>query len=670
MEIVSRVLAARLDGQMMAADLAKRAFTAERFRMKHNMSLEESSHPHPTNADVLSSVSFRGARELLVEFDPRCFFVPHGAILLFESSSGQELARFAENIFPQKYRMPVDSFVWKFISNRSYPEWGFRFSVIPVFDRKVLLERGQRLEALFRVASETQLQWDVASDCNLVRWINATTAPTRMHSDMSRPTCSPDAIFFQASDCDFSTLSMYLPHAVERDVLESRLEILKYLNNKISKSLSLIDFKMAGTMGTLANLLVRCRGLVFQRVKNDWLSAVLQESSTNLLRPRIRLQRRPQRNARGSKLFAQVMDQVLNIDPARLQRNDRAFEVIFEDEGAQDIGGPYREVLSQICTEIQSVPDLFIATPNGKNSVGDDQDKVLPNPSLSVENIRCLDFVGRLIGISIRTKSPLDLSWPSLIWKRLVGLEPSLEDLEGVDYHGARLIRSLSRTGFDLALTEAEFNDAMSEQVFSATTFDDRQVPLLPGGESVPLTWSERYKFADLFLRFKLGELVEHCEIIKRGIARIIPVEILQIFTSSELECLVCGVRTIDSSLLMAHTRYGAGMDPDGPVVKWFWRAVRSFSDEQRQRMLQFISGRTCLPSNHQWANEFTINAFPMPRQGVSPDKFLPTSHTCFFSLDLPSYSSEEVLRQRLLYAITNCVDMDADFNVRPRSYS
>ncbi len=32
--------------------------------------------------------------------------------------------------------------------------------------------------------------------------------------------------------------------------------------------------------------------------------------------------------------------------------------------------------------------------------------------------------------------------------------------------------------------------------------------------------------------------------------------------------------------------------------------------------------------------------------------------------MNLPRYSSAEVMRQRLLYAISNCVEMDADYRL------
>ena len=35
----------------------------------------------------------------------------------------------------------------------------------------------------------------------------------------------------------------------------------------------------------------------------------------------------------------------------------------------------------------------------------------------------------------------------------------------------------------------------------------------------------------------------------------------------------------------------------------------------------------------------------------------------CFFSLDIPLYSTYEILRSKLLFAIINCQAIDADFN-------
>ncbi len=47
-----------------------------------------------------------------------------------------------------------------------------------------------------------------------------------------------------------------------------------------------------------------------------------------------------------------------------------------------------------------------------------------------------------------------------------------------------------------------------------------------------------------------------------------------------------------------------------------------------------------------------------------SPDTRLPSSTTCYFTLKLPEYSTESVLKEKLKYVIVNCSEIDADFAV------
>ena len=42
-------------------------------------------------------------------------------------------------------------------------------------------------------------------------------------------------------------------------------------------------------------------------------------------------------------------------------------------------------------------------------------------------------------------------------------------------------------------------------------------------------------------------------------------------------------------------------------------------------------------------------------------DQYYPVSHTCFFTLELPRYSTKKIMREKLPYAIFNCLSIDAD---------
>ena len=50
-----------------------------------------------------------------------------------------------------------------------------------------------------------------------------------------------------------------------------------------------------------------------------------------------------------------------------------------------------------------------------------------------------------------------------------------------------------------------------------------------------------------------------------------------------------------------------------------------------------------------------------MYRMEKADVNLLPVGRTCFFRLEVPLYKSEDLFREKLLYAIRNCTVIDAD---------
>ncbi len=97
------------------------------------------------------------------------------------------------------------------------------------------------------------------------------------------------------------------------------------------------------------------------------------------------------------------------------------------------------------------------------------------------------------------------------------------------------------------------------------------------------------------------------------------------------------------------------------------------FTPVERALFVRFVWGRSRLPLRaSQFRHRFKLQAFhrprpPQPQQarededGDGDDQYLPVAHTCFFALDLPSYSSRAVCADRLRYAIHHCSSIDLD---------
>ncbi|GAA5826649.1 hypothetical protein JCM5353_005002 [Sporobolomyces roseus] len=138
-----------------------------------------------------------------------------------------------------------------------------------------------------------------------------------------------------------------------------------------------------------------------------------------------------------------------------------------------------------------------------------------------------------------------------------------------------------------------------------------------------------------------------------KGLYEIVPKDLTQIFTERELELLISGLPEIDADEWRANTDL-VGYTPTDPIVSYFWRAVRSFSHEERAKLLQFVSGSSRVPLEGFGSLQGMSGVTRFNIHKSKPDAGLPTAHTCFNQLDIPSgFTSYEDFRKKLLIAIT-----------------
>eukprot|EP00057_Strongylocentrotus_purpuratus_P031372 XP_784421.2 PREDICTED: E3 ubiquitin-protein ligase HERC2 [Strongylocentrotus purpuratus] len=185
-------------------------------------------------------------------------------------------------------------------------------------------------------------------------------------------------------------------------------------------------------------------------------------------------------------------------------------------------------------------------------------------------------------------------------------------------------------------------------------------------GQDVPLntkyariTADNRMEYVRAALNYRLSEFDDQVQWVREGMARVIPVPLLSLFTGSELETMVCGSPDIPLDLLKSVATY-KGIDATAPLVTWFWEIMEDFTNNERSLFLRFVWGRTRLPRTIAdfRGRDFVLQVLDKYNP---PDHFLPESYTCFFLLKLPRYSCREVLREKLKYAIYFCKSIDTD---------
>ena len=451
--------------------------------------------------------------------------------------------------------------------------------------------------------------------------------------------------------------------------LSERFSLLQKFNEVVISSIPFIDLSLRGHRWSLCELLSKCRQLLFSDLKLEIWEKALEETQVlamNSFELKLSRSLAAKHKMRGipdieatSSLFGQAFRQLSSMAPScyRVRLGSALYNTVFKGEMAHDAGGPYRETFTEYMEELQSSSlTLLIKCPNAANGVGINRDKWIPNPNAtSPLEIEMFEFLGRLMGLSIRTRLCFELNLPSIIWKQLVGQELNKEDLEGIDLMCVKSMESV-RSIDEKGITADIFQDVIFE-TFTTYSSDNRQVELKPKGASLAVTFDNRYEYASLVEKYRLQEFSAQVNALKSGLSQVVPSSLLTLFTWDELETFVCGYPDIDISLLKSVTEYNNCSQSDIHIVN-FWKVFEEFTAEEKSLFIRFTWGRSRLPTRAEYFHQkFKLQSFSKE----PADDYLPVAHTCFFSLELPAYSSKDIMRRKLQYAIYNCQAIDAD---------
>ncbi|CAM9092811.1 unnamed protein product, partial [Ectocarpus fasciculatus] len=378
----------------------------------------------------------------------------------------------------------------------------------------------------------------------------------------------------------------------------------------------------------------------------------------------------------------------------------RAFKVKFEGEGVDDYGGPYREVFQKICEELQA-PDhssptpitateksdspatfkcfipLLLQTPNWASSSDDCEEryKYIFNPSSSSPlHMDLYTFLGQFVGLAVRSKITIDLPLPSVIWKMVLREPLNVDDIASFDVSAASfvthldLMQAVLPSGSDDSSSPLleELESLIQDLSWTVVRSDGRTVELVEGGSTKSVTIDNLGYYLSLCVQARLLECAPAVESFRNGFLSVIPESALTLLCWYDLKQIVCGADSIDVSRLQENTEYDDDVTPDDAHIVAFWDVLtNNFTEEEKVMFLRFVWARPSLPPRGaEFSQKLKIQSAVGEDSDLKPDQYLPKAHTCFFSINLPRYSTKEVLADRLRYAIRNCTEMDADFRL------
>ncbi|XP_065184171.1 E3 ubiquitin-protein ligase NEDD4-like [Sycon ciliatum] len=316
----------------------------------------------------------------------------------------------------------------------------------------------------------------------------------------------------------------------------------------------------------------------------------------------------------------------------------------FTGEKGLDYGGVAREWFELLSHEMfNPYYGLFECSASDNYTL-----QINPNSGVcNEEHLSYFKFIGRVCGMAVFHGKLVDGFFVRPFYKMMLRKKITLADMESVD---EEYFRSLNWI-LDNDPEDLDAHFCVDEEMFGQMTMKE----LKPGGADIPVTNANKKEYVDLVIQWRfVSRIKSQMDSFIEGFNELIPFNLYKIFDERELELLICGIDQIDVDDWRKHTRYRGRYNDRDQVIVWFWKAVGTFDNEHKARLLQFVTGTSRVPMNGfahlQGSNgeqTFCIECWGCERD-------LPRAHTCFNRLDLPPYTSYHQLREKLNLAIEN----------------
>ncbi|ODV85560.1 hypothetical protein CANARDRAFT_185038, partial [[Candida] arabinofermentans NRRL YB-2248] len=183
-----------------------------------------------------------------------------------------------------------------------------------------------------------------------------------------------------------------------------------------------------------------------------------------------------------------------------------------------------------------------------------------------------------------------------------------------------------------------------------------QDVQLKEDGEKIDVTHENLEEYIDKVIDMSIGSGVRgSIEAFVSGFSVVFPFSSMSIFYPDEMVRLLGNGEedwSYDTLISVLHADHGYSID--SPSIQRLLQILTDFTTEERRKFLQFITGSPKLPiggfkSLHP---DLTV-VLKHTENGLKPDDYLPSVMTCANYLKLPDYSSIEVMKARLLKAMT-----------------
>ncbi|XP_041422031.1 E3 ubiquitin-protein ligase HECW1 isoform X1 [Xenopus laevis] len=343
---------------------------------------------------------------------------------------------------------------------------------------------------------------------------------------------------------------------------------------------------------------------------------------------------------RRDHLLEGTFNQVMAYSRKELQRNK--LYITFVGEEGLDYSGPSREFFFLLSQELfNPYYGLFEYSANDTYTV-----QISPMSAFVENHLEWFRFSGRILGLALIHQYLLDAFFTRPFYKALLRLPCDLSDLEYLDEEFHQSLQWMK----DNDITEIlDLTFTVNEEVFGQVT--ERE--LKSGGANIQVSEKNKKEYIEKMVKWRVERgVVQQTEALVRGFYEVVDSRLVSVYDARELELVIAGTAEIDLNDWRNNTEYRGGYHDGHIVIRWFWAAVERFNNEQRLRLLQFVTGTSSVPYEGFAALRGSngLRRFCIEKWGKITS--LPRAHTCFNRLDLPPYPSYSMLNEKLLIAV------------------
>ena len=346
---------------------------------------------------------------------------------------------------------------------------------------------------------------------------------------------------------------------------------------------------------------------------------------------------------------------LLNDSMEKIEKIDlfKELKINFTGELCYDAGGIFREWFTTIFKSLESDKlKLFIVSDTNDFSY-------IINPFLrhNQENFNFFSFIGKLLGKALLDNITINVCFNKLIYKMILQEDILFEDLIFIDnqlYSSLTNFKEIYSTGGNDDFYEGlgiYYSINMEDSNRKTHTLD-----LVENGIDKPVKNINDYITKRINLLKGIYE--PFIKKIRESLFKLIPKDILQKFTSDELELLINGRPFIDLEEWEEFTEYKEPYNSNHKVILWFWEILKDFSQKELSNLLMFSTGTSRVPfggfnaleSNRGNVSKFTIESIPY----IKGRKNFVKAHTCFNRLDIPNFNNKDELKEALKFISSN----------------